>query len=172
MRCLLVDGSGHAGGHTDAMCSAAVSFLESKGWEADVVRLPTDGTMLHAYDGCPPIEDDFLAPVLRDIGSYDLMILASPIFFSGPSSMMKTFIDRMNPFWNSGKPYPKKVCAMLCGGAEEPKFSNAESEMKAMAKGCGAEWAGILEICGTDSKDSAESSSKVPEFLEYVIQAF
>ena len=80
----------------------------------------------------------------------DLLVFSSPIYFNGCSSIMKRFIDRLNPYWGSDRRHPRYCCGLLDGGSPEPEFSHARSEMVSASNTVGMEWLGELCIGGTD----------------------
>ena len=174
MRAMMVDGSGHEGGHCDAACHVMRSILSESGWESSVLRIG-DGSGSHCR-GCAScrdsggcVFDDGISAAIREMADTDLLIFISPIRFSGVSSQTKLLMDRMNPFWYSHEGAPKRVCAVLIGGSDDPKFSNAESEIRALALGIGSEWMGCLEISGTDGRDVEDTSSEAMPFIRDVI---
>jgi multimeric flavodoxin WrbA len=80
------------------------------------------------------------------------IVLAIPIYFSGPSSIIKQVIDRFQCVWLSGKGKRKgKTAALIAAGGDPvPIFQSTVSIAKAFAKTIGAEWAGELKISATD----------------------
>jgi multimeric flavodoxin WrbA len=82
----------------------------------------------------------------------EIIILATPIYFSGPSSIMKQVIDRFQCVWaaSKGKKKGKAVALIAAGGSPSPVFINTISIAKAFAMTVGAEWSGELIIGGTD----------------------
>jgi multimeric flavodoxin WrbA len=82
----------------------------------------------------------------------DIIILATPIYFSGPSSILKQVIDRFQCVWtvSKGKKRGKTAALIAAGGSPSPVFANTISIAKAFAMTVGAEWSGELTISGTD----------------------
>jgi multimeric flavodoxin WrbA len=89
----------------------------------------------------------------------DVIVLATPIYFSGPSSIMKQVIDRFQCVWtiSKGKKRGKAAALIAAGGSPSPVFANTLSIAKAFAMTIGADWSGELTIGGTDGmKDIPE----------------
>ena len=174
MKAMIVDGSGHEGGHCDAVCRVMRSILSESGWESSLIRMG-DGSGSHCR-GCAScrdsgrcVFDDSISDVLGGMADTDLLVFVSPVRFSGPSSQTKLLMDRMNPLWYDHEGAPKRICAVLVGGSDDPKFSNAESEIRALALGIGSEWIGCLGISGTDRRDIEDTSSEAMPFIRDVI---
>ena len=169
MKALILCGSGNREGFTNAMCQGAERALSSDGWDVDVPR-PYDMDVRHC-NGCLGCRKDGRCVIDDDMGEVyslfegaDLLILATPIQFSGPSSVLKTVVDRFNPYWYRKGAHPSRCAAMMCGGSESPRFSNTVSILKAFSATVGMEWAGELCLGGTDSGDTAYYERKAGEF--------
>jgi multimeric flavodoxin WrbA len=156
MKALIVSGSMDSGGITARMCGYAADALRRSGWEART--LFPSGMEIHHCLGCGKCAsgmcaiDDDMGAVLEAVEDADLVILASPIHFSGPSSLMKTVMDRFQPYWKGMGPHGGRMAAMLCGGSASARFSCAVSEMRALSITAGMEWAGHLEFPDTDGR--------------------
>ncbi len=170
MRALIVCGSGNAGGYTAAMCRGAAAGLTAAGWTAEV--LPLAGLDIAHCTGCLHCKDgrgcvirdgmDQLETVFRQA---DLFVAASPIHFSGPSSLLKTALDRFNPYWYGKFPHPVWQAALLCGGRPDPNFTNTVSILKAFGATVGMEWAGALTLGGADEKEAASFEAAADAFV-------
>ncbi|MCQ2085737.1 MAG: flavodoxin family protein [archaeon] len=155
MKILILCASGNSDGYTYHMCQQFQSAVSSDGHDAELVEL--SDMCIEDCNGCCScksgkgcvIKDDMSA-MYSVLGFVDMVVMATPIRFSGPSSILKRFIDRLNPFWFSKADHPKFACAMMCGGSPEPKFTNARSEMVSAANTVGMKWLGELCIGGTD----------------------
>ncbi|WP_019176597.1 flavodoxin family protein [Methanomassiliicoccus luminyensis] len=99
-----ISGSPRRGGNTEMLLDAALDGAREAGAEVRKVvlsELRYSGCLSCGKceaDGSCPLEDDMrlLYPVLERA---DAIILASPIYFDGPSSQAKAFIDRGQAFW-------------------------------------------------------------------------
>ncbi|MCK9323659.1 MAG: flavodoxin family protein [Candidatus Methanomethylophilaceae archaeon] len=156
MKALIICGSGNKDGFTAEMCRAIAEGMQSKDIDSEIIY-PLDFNIAHCT-GCQ-LCDTFGKCVLKDdmfqiyerFEDADLLILATPIRFSGPTSIIKMVIDRFQPYWfNKGK-HPKYVAGLMCGGSTEPKFSNTMSIFKAFGITTEMQWVGELKISDTDS---------------------
>ena len=174
MKAMTIDGSGHEGGHCGTVCNVIRSILSESGWESSAIFIcNSSGKHCQGCASCRDsgrcVFDDAISFAIREMADTDLLVFISPIRFSGMSSQTKLLMDRMNPLWYHHEGSPKRVCAVLIGGSEDPKFSNAESEIRALALGIGSEWMGCMEISGTDNRDTEDTSFEAMPFIRDVI---
>ncbi|MBE6524819.1 MAG: flavodoxin family protein [Thermoplasmata archaeon] len=155
MKATILCGSADPEGVTDSMCRCADEYLRSNGCQVDLFRLGSmDIGHCRDCDGCTSgkciIEDDMSALYDSYHGS-DILILASPIHFSGPSSLIKAAMDRFQPMWHDkGSSHPLMCTALLCGGSEKPNFEYTERIIKAFCITCGMNYMGSAKISATD----------------------
>ncbi len=173
MKATIICGTADQKGATMAMCLAAKKALESKGYEAVLIR-PSEMDLAHCRDcaGCKDgrcvIEDD-MVQVFEAFSESDLFVFATPIHFSGPSSLTKTVMDRFQPYWyDRKKRHPSACVAMMCGGNKEPNFEYTERIIKAFCLMIGMEFKGSLKIADTDSRIVGVEES-VERFLDQSI---
>lgn len=174
-RILIICGSAGRGGVTETMCRVVEDTLRSRGYDA-VVVYPSEMRIGHCTgcDSCrdgPCVIDDDMGVLYRLFSESDLVILASPIHFSGPSSVIKTVMDRFQMYWHcKDLPHPLGMAAMLCAGSDRPNFGPTVSIMKAFAITTGVPWVGHLEIPGTDESGDEGVEEKVMGFLEGLME--
>lgn len=161
MKALIWCGSGDPKGFTAAMCQGAAAGLREAGLEVEIVPLAGRQVAhctgcLHCRDGNGCIIADDMTDLLAAIARTDLLIAATPIHFSGPSSILKTVLDRCNPFWYAPGPHPKYLAALLCGGRPAPNFQNTISILRAFGATLGTEWCGELALGGADQASPAD----------------
>lgn len=95
-------GSPRKGGNTEVLLQAAI---EGTGMDVKVYRLnDMDFRACQNCGGCEKsarcILKDDLSPVLEEaIPNADRIILATPVYFMGPSAQAKALIDRVQCFW-------------------------------------------------------------------------
>ena len=156
---LLICG-GAPGGCCDTACSAASSALEDAGYRTVTVH-PIGMNIAHCT-GCQScssagrcvISDD-MDEIYRLFGTCDVVVMATPLRFSGPSSMLKLVMDRLQIYWeNSGRPRPARMVMLSTSGSSEPTFAPLRSIMRAFCITMGMEWSGEIYIPGTDGDRS------------------
>ncbi len=122
MKILAVCGSPRKG-NTEAMLRKILDGAKEAGAEIELVLLK-DKNIKHC-DGCNACEasgtchvDDDMPGILRKVFDADALVLGTPNYFNNVSGLMKDFIDRINPYWESEKIKGKKA-AIVCVGTEE-----------------------------------------------------
>ena len=172
MKVTVLCASGNTDGCTHTLCEGFVRECMSRGHDAELIDL---GALdIEDCNGCGVcrkegrcILSDGSGELFAKVEDSDMIVMATPIRFNGPSSIMKRFIDRLNPYWMSDKPHPSKACGILCGGSPEPVFSHALSELKSAAVTLKADWAGELLIADTDGRGCG--GADVKGFAEKVL---
>lgn len=171
MKAMIVCGSAERKGVTHRMCNEAARFLQSQGWEVEFYMI-AEMYVGHCKDcglckdGTCPLKDD-MNELYESFPSTDLLILSTPIHFCGPSSILKTVIDRFQPFWERDLPHPKKCFLMMCGGGENPDFGTTEKIVKAVCATAKMDYAGSVRIAKTDSED-ADINDVVLKGLKFI----
>lgn len=171
---LVVCGSGDPKGISYSVCDAIDGLLDNMGIPCTVLY-PYEMDIGHCT-GCEMCEvgdcpfDDDMGVVMDRMSDSDLLILVSPIHFSGPSSIIKTVMDRLQPFWHSkDMAHPGYVAGVLCGGSLEPCFSHTESIIRAMSITVGMEVLGFHHIKDTDHRSIDDCVEGVPDFIGSII---
>lgn len=170
MKALILCGSGNKDGFTWKLCAGTAAGLESSGLSVRTVDV-LDYEVDHCT-GCgrcsggnPCPKEDGMAEIMSYFSEADLLILATPIRFSGPSSEIKTVLDRFQPLWHgSGLKCPGYAAGILCGGSVNARFAPSVTIFKAFAITAKMEWLGELTVSGTDSMEFSPESSGSEEF--------
>jgi len=160
MRALIVCGS-RDGGFTSEMCRSFSKGLAARGISSEIF-FPIGMSIGHCT-GCGAcsadgecVISDGMNEIYDAFGKSDLLVLATPIHFSGPSSAIKTVIDRFQPVWFKDRGHPAYAAALLSGGGPTPYFANTVSIFKAFSITAGMEWLGYLGIPDTDEKGTRD----------------
>lgn len=165
MRLLGLMGSPRLGGNTDLLLNSALSGAKAQGVVTE--KIVVDRLKIapcREYYGCLidgncVIRDDMQAiyPKLLDV---DAVIVASPIFFYGLSSQLKTLIDRCQALWarrnvlNRPVPDSGRKGAFIAVGATTGArlFDGSILTVKYFFREIGVEYTGQLLIRGVDAK--------------------
>ncbi len=176
MKAAIIVGSARKGGNTDVQSQSVAEALAEKGFEVDTIY-PSDLRIAHC-NGCNKcvtsgrchIGDD-MQVIYDSFDDSDLFILATPVYFSGPSSIIKQVIDRFQCRWGSvDEPESSKYVALLCnGGSRNPRFENVISIARAFAFGTRCRWAGE---CIVDSTDIADVSKCAKPSYKFGIELY
>ncbi len=174
MRITVLCASGNTVGQTYAVASAFSRECTSRGHDAELVDL--SAVEIRDCDGCKSCHDGEGCVIRDDMDALypkleysDLIVFATPLRFNGVSSIMKRFIDRLNPFWFSRKNGLRAACAIMCGGSFEPVFKHAISELKSAAAVLNADWKGELLFGNTDNVEP--DMEEVTRFAEKVLSS-
>jgi len=165
-------GSADESGVTHSMCRHASDFLRGQGHRVSFLPL-SEMDIGHCRDcgGCADgncvLQDD-MREIYASFEACDVLILAGPVHFSGPSSLIKTAMDRFQPYWFVPSERPRICAGMLCGGSERPEFGITEKIFRAFCITTGMRYAGTLTIPGTD-QGVIGLEEKVEAFLKDII---
>ncbi len=171
---LLICACGRREGFTYAMCSEAEAVFKSEGWDVETLY-PIEMNIGHCtgcgicknHKGC--VLDDDMESVYESFENAELLLICSPIHYSGVSSVMKTVIDRFQTLWYSSGKGPEYMAAMMSGGHETPEFRGAMHVFKAFAITAGSEWIDELQISDTDRKDYSDVEKESRDFISSLI---
>ena len=138
--------------------------------ETDVINLKDKNIKFcDGGDNCCPktgkcmIKDDMLE-IYNKLEEADLIILASPCYFSNVNAIMKNFMDRCNPYYFNKLLKDKKFFLLSVGGQKE-STKGAIDAMKKFVKCVHAEIIGEY-LAVADKKRDLESNAKVIKELE------
>ncbi len=99
MRALGISGSPRREGNTEFITNHALRAIAEEGIETELVSLA--GLTIGHCTGCYDCQkqrrctiDDDLATVYEKMVAADCIILATPVYFSAPTSLVKAFMDR------------------------------------------------------------------------------
>ncbi|MBN1507519.1 MAG: flavodoxin family protein [Sedimentisphaerales bacterium] len=99
MKILAVVGSPRRGGNTDVLVSRIVDGARAGGAEAEVLHL--GDLQVRECDGCHSCwrgqvcsKDDDMRQVYPKIAASDAIVFGTPVYWFGPTALMKAFIDR------------------------------------------------------------------------------
>jgi len=153
----LVAGSARKGGNTDTLCAGVSEALSDEGFDIATFR-PYDMEIGHCTNcgrcrrtGTCVIGDS-MSEIYSEIREADVVVMCTPVHFSGVSSILKQVIDRLQCLWTMPSIPKKRVFGVVaCGGSPQPIFRNIVSVCKAVANTLGAEWGGELTVPGTDA---------------------
>ena len=105
MRAVIISGARNPQGQTAQATSAFVDGLRERGWTSDLIFLPErqiqrceqcddDGWGICRTEGRCTIEDDFPS-IVEAIGTADLVVFATPVYFGDLSESLRALLDRL-----------------------------------------------------------------------------
>ncbi|MBA7472975.1 2-amino-4-deoxychorismate dehydrogenase [subsurface metagenome] len=115
MKAIGIVGSPRKNGNTELLTSHALKAIEEEGIDTELIRLagldikPCTGCLAcHDEESCP-IKDD-LWPIYLKMKEADAIILSTPVYFSGATGLMRSFMERAGYVaLKSGRPFAGKV---------------------------------------------------------------
>lgn len=120
---LIISSSPRKNGNSQSLCEEFERGAKDSGNLVKLVRLAEKKIgYCKACDYCMEnnsvcVQKDDMKELLEDFKKADVIVLATPIYFYGICSQMKTFIDRTYPIWQSfGK---KEVYYIISAGLDE-----------------------------------------------------
>ena len=153
-------GSPRPRGNSDLLLDRALEGAREAGAEATKVSLsaldfkPCNGCNACLEDGECVISDD-LQRLYELFDRAEVVIVASPIYFSGLSTLTKMMIDRCQCLWARrevlGRPHDRHKGAFIAvGGDTEAVFRHAVGEMKAFFSGIGIDYSAEILLAGVE----------------------
>jgi len=162
MRATIVVGSPREDGNTEVQVQSVADALSEEDIDVKIIR-PSKMDIHHCTgcnkcigDGICSIDDD-MSEIYKAFDGSDIFVLATPVYFSGPSSIIKQVIDRFQCYWVSleEEPTDKIVALMSSGGSRNPRFENIISICRAFAITVRATWGGECLVESTDDWDTS-----------------
>ena len=162
MKVLILSG-GFRGGNTDCQCKSLFDYVKSQGLDVSYVLLSElqighcRGCNVCSESGTCFLNDDM--PSVFDLFSEaDVVIFATPVRFNGPSSVIKTMIDRFQELWNNPEKVSHKkrfMCLLANSGSDNPDIRPMRTVFRSFCYSFGGEWVGDAISIGTDrTKDN------------------
>lgn len=165
-----IKGSPRRRGNTDRLLDAALEAAEAAGAETRVLVasasdvLPCLGCNACARTGeC--VQRDEGAAFYAALDGADAIIVASPVYFAGVPSGLKTVIDRLQPYWARrfvlGQPRPPRRAGgilMARAGGDPYGFAPAEASIRSGLAILGVDVTAIFRAEGLDGRDDLDGN--------------
>jgi multimeric flavodoxin WrbA len=111
MKVLLINGSPHEKGCTNAALGAIADVLREAGMESEIIYLASESIPNYIAPCCDFKKAD---EVLEKAKTADGFVFGSPVHYAGMSSVLKTFLDYF--FWMCGDSARNKPAAAFVSG--------------------------------------------------------
>lgn len=135
-RVLCIAGSPRRYGNSERLLDALIAGIEAEGGEA--VRLVAKDANVSVCLGCNAcskdgrcIQHDGMDAVFAEFDAADAIAVATPVFFATVPAVLKTLIDRCQPYWvrryilKEPRPAAKRPGAVLIVGGGGDPFGSA-----------------------------------------------
>lgn len=141
MNILVIVGSKQLDGNTDMLADSFIEGAKKAGHRIEKIHLrkymvnPCLGCNMCHKTNTPCIQNDDMGAIYEAFGKSDLIVLASPLFFTSVSSALKCVIDRFYALSSMGYDnVPKKDVALLVTAQDDnaDTFSHVTSFYKAV----------------------------------------
>jgi multimeric flavodoxin WrbA len=167
MLVLGLNGSPRRNGNSETLLREALRGAEAEG--ANTLRFDLAFMAISPCEACQDCFQDGECVLLDDMGRLydvleqaDVIIVSSPIYFSGMSAQTKIAVDRCQALWARRQVLKigrrDGIGAMVLVGAQpNAKFENALSELRAFLTGIGLRPVADLTFGGMDSREAASN---------------
>ncbi len=175
-RVLCVAGSPRRGGNTDRLLDELSTGVEAAGGEPVRLVAATSGAApCRGCNACSKtgrcILRDGMDEVYAELDAADAIVVATPVFFATVPAVLKTLLDRCQPYWARryvlGEPAPsirRPGSILVVGGGGDPFGTQcAFTPVKSVFNVLGVESGDTLEVVGPDA---AGDVAALPETLE------
>ncbi len=166
MKIAILNGSPKTG-NTSAMINAFVEGAEAAGHETEVLhvgKMKISGCLAceycHGKGEGTCIQKDDMEKVMPAYLSADMIVYASPIYYSGLTAQISAAIQRA---YAIGKPAKAAKAALLLSSAAPGPYNGAMGVYKEMITFMGMENAGIITAAGEENG----SEAKLAEIREF-----
>jgi len=111
------------------------------------------------------LEDD-MSLLYKALEEADVVIICSPIYFSGISSYTKLAVDRCQALWARRKVLriprrPGRGAIVLCAAQPAARFDNAVSELRAFLLGIGITPKEVMRVPGAGTRTYVRESEEL-----------
>ena len=177
MKATIIIGSARKEGNTEVHAQSVAEALGEEGYDVEIIR-PAELRIQHCIGCNKCVEDDSchlgdeMQVIYDAFDDSDLFILATPVYFSGPSSIIKQVIDRFQCRWQSvDDPMTSRTIALLCnGGSRNPRFENVISIARAFAFATRCRWGGESLVDSTDDNDISRTAKAGSKFGKQIAE--
>ena len=155
---ILILVGGRVGGNTERLCSELVGMFPD-GVVSNLLNI-SKMDISHCIgcerckggDGC--IHDDDMSVVFEAFDRADVVLFATPVRFNGPSSIIKTMMDRFQELWNDAGVVEHRrryMGLLMTSGSDNPNTDPCLRIFRSFCLSFGGEWIGYVLAPGTDS---------------------
>ena len=135
---------------------------------AETVLLDATGMLISGCKACNDCQDDGICVVDDDMRTIydalqraDVLVLGTPLYFSGMSSQLKAVIDRCQCLWQmvskGNRPGTKHGYLLSVGAMKNANFKNVSSEVRSFFIGIGITYRGEATVPGVESEGDIRS---------------
>jgi len=162
MKTAIIVGSARNKGNTEQLSLAVASKIPATLFNLNDYNINCfDYTFNHS-------NDDFLM-LMKNILSFDRIILASPVYWYSASGIMKTFLDRFSDLLKINKDLGRqlrgKPTALIATGCDQVPASCFEEAFKLSYAYLGMAYQGMLYCCVEDDIEIIKYQQQIEQFI-------
>ncbi len=162
MKTAIVVGSARKKGNTEQLSYALTAKMPATIFNlSDYNISPFDYEFNH-------VNDDFLM-LMKNILSFDRIILATPVYWYCASGVMKTFLDRFSDLLKLNKDLGRqlrgKYTALIATGCDQVPAACFEEAFKLSYAYLGTTYQGMLYCCVEEDIDVLHYQNKIEQFI-------
>lgn len=167
MRILLVNGSPRPNGNTDfVLKTLGEAFMDYREYRIGQSHIhPCTDCRACKSGSLSCLVQDEMQPLYKDLEKSDLVVMGSPIYWSGVTGPMKNMLDRLRPYYQSGKLKGKKWLIVSVGSCADKESDLIDTMYARMGEALQIELVGHLRVNGYDEYDVRDRGFIVPDFL-------
>jgi multimeric flavodoxin WrbA len=162
-------GSPRSRGNTAILMEAFLEGARDAGGET--VLLDASALDISGCNSCNECRDsgicvlsDDMSRIYDSIQRAEVIVLGTPLYFSGMSSQLKAVIDRCQCLWQNARRgnglAGKRGYLLSVGAMENANFRNVISEVRSFCKGVGITYKGEVTVSGVDSEGDIRSRTE------------
>ncbi len=159
---VVLSGSPRKGANTDRLAAAFVEGAEAAGNRVSLFRVADMkiggclgcGRCFREAGVC--VQKDDMLPILDALRKADVLVLATPVYYFGPTAQLKLAIDRTYALLKEGTPVKRAVFLITCGASPEAAKSTL-SMFRQICEFQGVEEAGYIVAPGLHEPGQIEA---------------
>ena len=165
---VVIVGSPRKNGNTELLADAFIEGARSAGNTVD--KISVIGKKIGGCIGCNAccrdaehrcIQHDDMEDCYRRLSAADAIVIATPIYFYGVSSQLKSLIDRLhNPIRNSFK-VKKLGLLAVCADEKESVFDSVVTMYRSVLSYFSLADGGMVTVCGVSEKGDIAGHPKL-----------
>jgi len=168
MKILAINGS-HRKGNIDFMLEVILDSAKENGADIEIIKLKDNKIdFCSSGDNCCQktlrcSREDDMPEIYPKLENTDILILASPSYFSNVTARMKKFMDRCNPYWFSKKLNGKKAFLLGVGGSGDKSIKEMLDRMRTFIRILGIEDIGSYYAIADKINELKENQKVIKE---------
>ncbi len=171
MNWVIINGSPRKNGNTNFVCEQLKNILSDK--NDHVFIFPVYARKVHPCIDCRGCKRDNLDCIVTDdmqelykeMENADIIVFASPIYWSGVTGPMKNIVDRMRPYYQNRKLKGKKAWVVSIGASADSESDLIEAMYERVSNALGMKMLKTTRITGFDEDDVRKSGYRMEDEL-------